>query len=191
MSVLSVDDAFTVGVTFDLVGGFLLGRSLLASPGQIAQRGAARWGYHSTDLIAQIRAGADGRLGLASLAVGFGLQLCGYLALIGGAPIETGVDRAALALGLAVGIAGLWWALLLAMHARIVKRLAVKVARANRTTGTLQRDPDGGVLVALGQELGYYMTEVPGPANPGAFDRYAQRYFDVSRVSRHVPTQGV
>jgi hypothetical protein len=34
----SVDDAFTVGVSFDLLGGFLLGRGLLASLGQIAQR---------------------------------------------------------------------------------------------------------------------------------------------------------
>jgi hypothetical protein len=35
---LSVDDAFTVGVSFDLLGGYLLGRSLLASPSDIASR---------------------------------------------------------------------------------------------------------------------------------------------------------
>ena len=31
-SPFSVDDAFTVGVSFDLLGGYLLGRGLLASP---------------------------------------------------------------------------------------------------------------------------------------------------------------
>jgi len=83
-SPFSVEDAFTVGVSFDLLGGYLLGRGLLASPSEIAQRGSTRWGWNPADMIGQIRAGADGRIGLVSVAAGFILQAGGYVALIAG-----------------------------------------------------------------------------------------------------------
>jgi hypothetical protein len=42
---LSITDLFTVGVGFDLLGGFFLGRGLLASPGEIVRRvGDQRFG---------------------------------------------------------------------------------------------------------------------------------------------------
>jgi hypothetical protein len=41
---LSVGDAFTLGVSVDLLGGYLLGRGLLASPLDIARRNTRLWG---------------------------------------------------------------------------------------------------------------------------------------------------
>jgi hypothetical protein len=190
-SPLSVDDSFTVGVSFDLLGGYLLGRGLLASPSQIARRASTTWGWNSADMIAQIQAGADGRVGLVSLAVGFLLQAGGYVALIAGASVQTGLATAGVAVVLAVLATVCWHWTLLRAHSRIVRGLVVAVARANPVSGELREAPDAGTLVALGQELGFFPTEAPGPGNPGALARYAQRYFGVDRVETHVPEQGL
>lgn len=186
-SPFSVYDSFTVGVSFDLLGGYLLGRGLLASPSEIAQRGSTRWGWNSADMIGQIQAGADGRVGLVSLAVGFILQAGGYVALIAGASVQTGGLRAGLSVALAVLAAIAWWSVLQRVHSRIVKRLVVDVARANPVSGELRERPDGGKLLALGQELGLLLSEAPVPGSPGVLDRYAQRHFRVDRVENHVP----
>jgi hypothetical protein len=186
-SPFSVDDAFTVGVSFDLLGGYLLGRGLLASPAEIAQRGKTYVGWNSADVIGQIRAGADGRIGLGSLAIGFLLQAGGYVALIAGATLKTGGVRAVAAVVLALGDAFAWWLLLRRVHAWFVKRLAVDVARVNGESGELGEYPDGRKLLALGQALGFLPTEVMGSGNPGALDRYAKRYFGVDRVEHGVP----
>lgn len=182
-----MDDVFTVGVSFDLLGGFLLGRGLLASPSQIAKRGSTRWGWNPADTIGQIQAGADGRVGLVSLGVGFVLQAGGYVALIAGASVQTGVVRALLAIGIAAVAALAWWRALGHVHSRLVKRLVVNVARANPVSGELREHPDAGVLLALGQELGFLLTEAPAPANQGVLDRYAYRHFGVERVEHNVP----
>ena len=188
-SLLSVDDSFTVGVSFDLLGGYLLGRGLLASPAEIARRGSTYWGWNSAETIGEIRAGADARIGLLSLAVGFILQAGGYVALIAGASVRTGGLRAGLAVALAFVTAVAWWRVLQYLHSRIVKHLVVNVARANAISGELGEIPDGGKLLALGQELGFLLTEVPGPGNPGVLDRYAERYFGVERVENQVPDE--
>jgi hypothetical protein len=187
----SVEDAFTVGVSFDLLGGYLLGRGLLASPSEIAQRGSTRWGWNSADMIGQIQAGADGRVGLVSLAVGFSLQAGGYVALIAGASVQTGGLTAALSGALAALAALAWWGVLQRVHSRIVKRLVVDVARANPVSGELGDHPDDGRLLALGQELGFLLSEAPGSGNPGVLDRYAQRYFRVDRIEHHVPDEAL
>ena len=166
----SIEDAFTVGVMFDLFGGYLLGRGLLASPFEIAQRGSTRWGWNSADVIGQIRSGADARLGLAALATGFVLQAGGYVALIAGAPIRTGDAQAASSVVLAVVVALGGWRVLGRMHLRLVKRLIVSVARTNPVTGEIDDYPDAGRLLALGQELGFLLSEAPTAGNPGVLD---------------------
>ncbi len=183
----SVEDSFTIGVMFDLLGGYLLGRGLLASPYEIAQRGSTRWGWNPPDVIGQIRAGADARVGLASLAIGFTFQAGGYVALIAGSSVQTGGAQAAVSVALAVASAFAWWRVLLRVHVRLVKRLVVAVARTNPVSGELEKHPDGARLLALGQELGFLLTEAPIAGNPGVLDRYAQRYFGVDRVENRVP----
>jgi hypothetical protein len=187
----SVEDSFTIGVAFDLLGGYLLGRGLLASPYEIAQRESTRWGWNSAEVIGQIRAGADARVGLASLAIGFVLQAGGYVALIAGAAVSTGGPQAVLSVALAV-VAGFgWWFLLRRVHIHLVKRLVVAVARTNPVSGDLGELPDGGRLLALGQELGFLASEAPVAGNYGALDRYAQRHFGVDRVENGVPIDAV
>jgi hypothetical protein len=187
----SIDDLFTVGVSFDLLGGYLLGRGLLASPAQIARRGSTRWDWNFADMLGQIQAGADGRIGLISLCFGFMLQAGGYVALIAGASVKTGGARAGMAVALAM-VAGIaWYIALRIVHLRVVKRLIVDVARADSVSGELAEHPDAGKLLAFGQELGYLLTEVPGPGNPGVLGRYARRHFGVDQVEHHVPSSAL
>lgn len=184
-SLFTVDDVFVVGVSFDLLGGYLLGRGLLVSPSQISQRGTTHWGWNSADMIAHIRGVADARLGLCSLAIGFALQAGGYVALIAGEHVAVSALRAVGSVLLAILAAFAWSLVLRRAHTPVVKRLAVSVARADSTTGGLAEFPDYRRLLALGQELGYYLAkdEVPGPGNPGAMDRYARRCFGVEHVT--------
>jgi hypothetical protein len=142
-------------------------------------------------MIGQIQAGADGRVGLVALAVGFILQAGGYVALIARASVQTGGLRAGLSVALAVLAAIAWWSVLQRVHSRIVNRLVVDVVRANPVSGELRERPDGGRLLALGQELGFLLSEAPVPGNRGVLDRYAQRYFRVDRVENHLPNEAV
>jgi len=74
VTILSLDDVFTTGVAFDLLGGFLLARGLLADPRDMAHRASTRIGYNSAIVAREVRAQADGEAGLAMLVVGFLLQ---------------------------------------------------------------------------------------------------------------------
>jgi hypothetical protein len=184
----SVYDAFTVGVSFDLLGGYLLGRGLLASPAEIRQRAGTMWGSNPAVAIGQILARADATVGLASLGVGFVLQAGGYVILIGGATVEKGSTRAVVSVVLAVLVAAVWWKVLGYIRTEVVRRLVVLVARTNPATGELFPYPDGPTLMSLGHQLGFYgdlATEEPGPENPGPLDRYAQRYFGVPHAAYH------
>jgi hypothetical protein len=102
-----------------------------------------------------------------SLGVGFVLPAGGYVALIVGASVQTGAVRAVLAVGIAAVAALAWWWRVGHVHSRLVKCLVVNVARANPVSGELGEHPDAGVLLALGQELGFLLTEAPAPVNPG------------------------
>jgi len=65
---VSVDDAFTVGVSFDLLGGYLLGRGLLASPSEIARRTTqiTTWGhgFNAAEAVTHIRSRVDAVAGI-------------------------------------------------------------------------------------------------------------------------------
>jgi hypothetical protein len=162
---LSIDDVFTVGVSLDLLGAYLLGRGLLASPAEIARRGRTLWGSNPADMIAQIRARADGRVGLTSLAWGFLLQAGGYVSLIGGTALKTGALRATASVAFAAAAGLVAWYVLRRLHRILVMAFVVDVARVDPVSGELRTRPDAGTLLALGQELGFLPTasEVPGP----------------------------
>ncbi len=161
---LSVDDAFTVGVSFDLLGGYLLGRGLLASPNEIAGRTTqlTTWGqgFNAVEAVTHIRSRADARAGLISLGIGFALQGGGYVALIAGATVDTGPARAVLSVAFALVAAGVAFLAFRQVRWRLVKRLAVQVARANPGTGQMDELPDETTLVALGRALGMTVVEV-------------------------------
>jgi hypothetical protein len=186
---LSVGDAFTVGVSFDLLGGYLLGRGLLASPLDIARRNTRLWGagFNASEAISQIKSGVDGRLGLVSLALGFLLQAGGYVALLAGASLETGGGRAVLAVVWMAVAAIVGWLILRRVHRQRVHRLAVDVARGNPASGVMEDHPDADTLVALGRAMGYPFAEVTPEGNVADVNAYAKRYFGVNRTSRRYP----
>jgi hypothetical protein len=142
---LSVGDAFTVGVSFDLLDGYLLGRGLLASPLDINRRNTRWWGkgFNAAEAVSQIKSGVDGRLGLASLALGFLLQAGGYVALMAGANVDTGTERAVLAVVL-MTVVGLAVTLIVQrVRGNLVRRLTVDVARSDPDSTRLRTIPTG------------------------------------------------
>jgi hypothetical protein len=186
---LSVDDLFTLGVSFDLLGGYLLGRGLLASPLDIARRNTSLFGQglNASEAASQIRSRADAFVGLLSLAVGFLLQAGGYVALIAGATVHTGATRAALAVGLALGGALIAWFVLQRVHQKRVLHLAVEVARADPLSGRFAEYPDGKTLMELGQQLGFPFVDISSGVPD--LDGYGKRHFGVERVGWRYPAQ--
>jgi hypothetical protein len=135
MTILSVDDAFTTGVAFDLLGGFLLARGLLADPRDMAHRASTLVGYNGAIIDREVRARTDGEVGLAMLVFGFLLQFGGYTALIWGATVETDTTRALVALVLATALALVAYVALTPVRARRVRKLRPEVEAALRESG--------------------------------------------------------
>jgi hypothetical protein len=142
---LSITDLFTVGVGFDLLGGFFLGRGLLASPGEIVRRvGDLRWGGGNPALVvSQLGSRADAVIGLVLLGLGFVFQAGSYIAVIGGAPLQTGAGRAAVAALLLVLAGAVAFAGGLIAHRRLLRRLVVRAARIEPTSGRMAKYPEG------------------------------------------------
>jgi hypothetical protein len=188
----SVDDLFVVGSSFDLLGGYLLGRGLLASAEEVAtlttQAPQMDGKINAFQAVAQIEAWADAIGGLVSLACGFVLQAGGYVALIAGAALNTGGPRAMTSLFLGVFAAGLAFLAFRRARWRLILPRTVRVARANPWTGEMDEDPDGVTLYALGQRLGFWTigsTAVGAPDLAG----YAREHFGVERVAQRLPIQ--
>lgn len=131
----------------------LSGRGLLVSPNEIARRTIqiTTWGqgFNAAEATTHIRSRADALAGLMALGVGFLLQGGGYVALVAGVKIETGLDRAVVSVGLALVAAGAAFQLFRRVRWRLVKRFTVQVARANPATGQLDELPDQETLIAL------------------------------------------
>lgn len=187
---LSVDDLFTVGVSFDLLGGYLLGRGLLSTPQEIARRNTNPYqaSFNAAEAVSQVRSRADAQIGLASLMLGFLLQAGGYVAVIGGVKVKTGGERAALAVGLALAVALAAWLVFRRIQRRFVLHHAVLLARANPMTGRLDDHPDGETLIALAQQLGFpcFIEVLPGGVM-GDMNAYARDHFGVERVAQRYP----
>lgn len=188
----SVDDAFTVGVSFDLLGGYLLARGLLASPFDIARRTIrpTTWGrgFNEAEAVSHIHSRVDAQVGLSSLGLGFGLQAGGYVAAIAGAPIETGAARALVSVALALAATVGAYILFQRVRWPLVKRAAVRVARANPLSGVMEPAPDGATLMAIGRGLGLGFVEVTEqgvtPIGP-----WAREHFGVDAVGSRYPLE--
>ena len=180
---LSVDDLFTVGISFDLLGGYMLGRGLLASPTDIRMRSATVIGANPAAMLSQIAARADGEMGLLSLAIGFLLQGAGYVCLIAGVTLTTGIWRAVLSVGLAAVAFLVALLIFRRMHRGRVRRLAVAVARVDPETGQEAELPSGQLLVAIGQQLGHPYQSGSIEGVPSDVDAYAKRHFGAERTS--------
>ncbi len=187
---LSVDDLFTVGVSFDLLGGYLLGRGLLASSLDIARRNTSLFGrgFNAPEAVSHIRSRADAVAGLLSLAIGFLLQAGGYVTLIAGATVDTGAIRALAATGLALGAFLVAFLVFRRIQVRLVCHYTVQVARANPMTGLMDAHPDGETLIALAHQLGFpRFIEVLPDRTMGDMDAYAREHFGVERVAQRYP----
>jgi hypothetical protein len=176
---ISLDDAFVVGVACDLMGGWFLGRGLLAKPVEVAERAANIVGASPPVMAGLIRARADGEFGLSTLALGFVLQAGGYLALIGGAHATDGGLRWPLAIVLALLVLGAL--VLVAEHALPwrIRVLAWSVARADveHKGGSLTAEQ---ALALIGRSLGFGEVDVTDEEATAA---YVREHFRIGRAS--------
>ena len=186
---LSVEDLFVVGVSFDLLGGYYLGRGLFATPGDIVRRTTSLYGQglNPAEAISQIRARADGWLGLGSLAIGFVLQAAGYIVVISGATVSTGLARALVALVLAAALGAGAWRIARAAHRKLVHWLVIAVASEDPMTGRRDDRPDAATLVSLGQHLGLRIAEIRDGDINAAYRTYAKTHFGVEVFDRRPP----
>ncbi len=175
MTLLSVEDLFTVGVGFDLFGGVYLGRGLLAKPDVIVARSGSYVGHSPPAMGGLIESRADGEIGLGSILAGFALQAGGYIALLGGTKIETGTSRALFGVGLLVLAIGILAVCALPLRRWRIRSLAVNVARVG--FGGERVDPAARQLALLGPHLGY--PECPPNARWADVDAYARQHFKV------------
>jgi hypothetical protein len=84
-ALLSVEDLFTAGIGFDVVGAVLLGKGLLVSSTQQFRKGASGWGgYSFAQALSWSADWVDASFGAAWLVIGFLLQAVGYALVVGG-----------------------------------------------------------------------------------------------------------
>jgi hypothetical protein len=167
-SLISIDDAFVVGVSCDLVGGVFLARGLLAKPVKIAERASTIVGASPPVMAGLIKARADGEFGIAALALGFLLQAGGYLALVGEVRVSSGGIRPSLAVALALIVAGalcLLAAHILPMRIRAHVRAVARVRRPDEPKRT---------MALIGKSLGFGDVD---SEDPKAVDDYVRRHF--------------
>lgn len=185
---VSIDDLFVVGIALDLIGGYLLARGLLSSPGDIGRRTNAsaprpsELNHHEASGHVQDR--ANGEIGLWTLGMGFVLQAAGYLLVIAGVPLRTGADRPLGAVVLGAIVAAVVLVGLRRLRRRRVRSLMVKVARFDSMSGELMDAPEGETLVMLGETIGLRLDKRRDEAWPDAVDRYARENFGVRTGTR-------
>jgi hypothetical protein len=120
-------------------------------------------------------------IGLVLLGFGFVFQAGGYIAVIGRAPLQTGAGRAAVAALLLVLAGAVAFAAGLIAHRRLLRRMVVRAARVEPTSGRVAKYPEGKTLLQFGQELGLVIEG--NPTDPPVIDAFAKRHFGVERVS--------
>jgi len=155
VTVLSVEDLFTAGIGFDVVGAVLLGKGLLVSPKQQFRKGASGWGgYSFGQALSWAEDWVDASFGAAWLVVGFLLQAVGYAFVVGGVHVQHGAGEVGAAVGLlaaAVAVAlGTWRA----KRPSLIRARAVDLARVGSADGR----PDAYLLAGMAHELGRTAT---------------------------------
>lgn len=160
MTVLVVDDLFVAGIGLDIVGAYLLGRGVVASPATIMRRSRAHWNLSPPLLVDQAEARADGRAGFAVLGAGFGVQALGYVLSLGlsaGDP-GSGWARAGIAVACGVAAAALAWTTWRLTRIRRLKRQLVELARIDLDSGQRHAKPAANLLCMLGQACDWPLT---------------------------------
>lgn len=173
---LSVYDLFVVGIALDLVGAFLVARGLLVSPVDLGGMSGRSVGAIDAKVMAERLADrVHAEAGLLSLALGFLLQLVGYLGVIGGATYGTGKWDVLFAVLLA--------AMAAAIVAGTYRSLSNPRRRAVLVAFSKQRGPVNPTLLArIGAE--WKWPRLPGEAD----EEYVARTFPgavVSQLGRH------
>ncbi len=174
-----------VGISFDLLGGYLVARGLLASPLDIARRNFDPFHheFNVAEAISQLRDLADGRMGLISLGIGFALQAIGYVAVVAGVGIATGGEQAVASVLLATGLGLGAFVLCRRRREGVVRRLVVDLARADPMTGHVDDYPDRERLIELGRGLGFAPVIGPGEDFRERHLAFARAVFGVERLS--------
>src|SRR4051794_6961943 len=102
---LSVEHLFLAGLGFDIAGGYLVSRGLLASVPQLATKGGTVYALERAHAGHAIEDRIRGTWGLVSLVLGFALQAIGYALVLRRAPVHYGTSAAAWGLAIAATIA--------------------------------------------------------------------------------------
>lgn len=161
----------------DITGGWLLGRGLLASPVELAQRAGAFLGANPHASLGAARDKVDAYFGLGALMLGFALQGVGYAVTIGsGGGNEVGWERALVALAMAIaGGAAVMFVWRIARE-RLVRHVLIGAAHYDTNTGEMADKPFAPTLNVYARLLGYEIREgEDGPA-------FAERVFGVADV---------
>ncbi len=131
-ALVSLSDAFAVGVGFDFAGAFLLARGLLVPPADFAHRITQSSNTSSWVNVRAAEDRANGVTGVVLLAIGFGVQAIAYVLTIGYGSRQTGGAWASIiAAACAVAAFGLGLAVPWAMRTRwwLIRRFLVELAR--------------------------------------------------------------
>jgi hypothetical protein len=75
------------------------------------------------------------------------------------------------------------WLMIRWVRPRMLRKLAVDVARANPQTNSMDADPDAWTLLSLGHHLGYPADGISPKDDPRATEAYAQEHFGITRLS--------
>ncbi len=178
---LAVEDLFLVGLGFDIAGALVLARGVLMRLAAISRLGARNAVEPLDNAAALLRARAEADGGVALLCGGFAVQAVGFgLTLSLGASSPSvlkalvGVVLGLASLGAGVGLAKL-------TTKRRLKRLALRFAQTDPTTGIAAGAPSATKLGFFGKALGYE------PGVDETSDDYARRVFGATSVFHDEP----
>jgi hypothetical protein len=157
--VFSVDDLFTAGIGFDLVGAILVAKGLLVSAKQQWRRNASGYGgWSGPQAVSWAEDSVDGWFGAVALVLGFTLQAVAYALLIGGASVHIGTGAAWVAVASAAAAVAIVLAGWYLFKPRLVRFRAVALASADSPSG----EPDGYLLTFMARELGRDAQSIAG-----------------------------
>jgi hypothetical protein len=180
--VLSVEHLFLAGIGFDIAGGYLVSRGLLAPVPQLATLGGTMYALEKPRAPYAVEDRIRGTVGLVSLVLGFVLQAIAYALVLDRAPVRYGTSAVVSGIAIAAGIGILVPVLERAVRPRWRDRLLIRVAQFDWEGGTApRRRPVAHVLRAFGEQSGR-------PIQDGEHDiAYCARVF---RVEAEDPSSG-
>jgi hypothetical protein len=153
--VLSVEHLFLAGLGFDIAGGYLVSRGLLAPMPQLATLSATYAAVAAPRAPYAVEDRIRGAVGIFALVFGFVLQAVAYALVLRRAPIHYGTHEALVGLAIALGIG-----VTIPLAERLVRprwrdRLLIRVARFEWEGRRVARPlPVAHVLRAFGEQTG-------------------------------------